>query len=263
MILEAFFLTASFMVQDAESVEPPPESPDAEVVRILEAADEATRSVRAVQYHATFYGTGSFAASQPVVEGTVLKAFTEKDDRFMLIASEGWSFAPGIDDEQRVRFRASFDGSVVRRIEPERRIAFEDDASRAGQVLGPVLRVNMREYGHPAPFEDEVNAKIQQLEGRTLVGDVLCDIVYVEYDIVPSQSARWYFGVEDHLPRRVERLGVRDDRAGAAVLTLTDLNADPDVGEEAFNLEIPDGFSRRRTGGPRPSVAPVGTGSGR
>jgi len=238
---------------------------DARVLQILKAADEATRALNSANYHAEFRGVGALAGRAPVAEGDVVKLRDAEDPELVMIRGEGWFFTVNQADRGAVDFIATFNGQKIVRLDPERQRYYESHGgANDGQVLGGAQNLNMREFGHPTPFEDEINARVQTLEGQTMVGDVLCNVVYVEYDIDPAQSARWCFGVEDHLPRRVERIDDDvDGKWGATVLTVTSLELNPEVDPAVFTLEIPEGYQQGRLGGPVPTSAPMGTGSAR
>ena len=237
---------------------------DSKVMQILKAADEATKNVKAVRYEAESVPTGAIAGREPVVRGKVLKS--AQNAPATPIFGKGWFFEPGPNGGRESNFIASFDGSTITRLNPDRKRFWQGSASGGGgqQILGPVINLNMIEFGHPTPFQDEIGGRVQDYEGQTMVHGVLCDVVYVEYDITPAQSARWYFGVEDHLPRRVERLRTVGDRQGARVLSIANLEVDPEIEEGAFTLEVPEDYERGRTpsAGPRPSANPVGIGGG-
>ena len=49
-------------------------------------------------------------------------------------------------------------------------------------------------------------------------------------------TIRWFLGVEDHLPRKIERIGVMySDRITGSILTIWDLRVDRGLGTEAFS----------------------------
>jgi peroxiredoxin len=128
-------------------------------------------------------------------------------------------------------------------------------------MLGEQMQIRMIEFVHPTPFQDEINAMTAVHEGRTTIDGVLCDVIYVEYQ-QEGQKARWYFGVEDHLPRQVERLGEVDGRPGAAVLTLRNLEAGGAPSDALFTLAAPAGFEVKKYAAPtattRPELIAVG-----
>ena len=98
----------------------------------------------------------------------------------------------------------------------------------------------MREFVVPRPFGDEVNGQLARHEGVKEIGGVPCDVVYVLYST--GADARWYFGQEDHLPRGVERLSPD----GNAILLLTNLDADPEIGDTTFRPACPQGYQEQK-----------------
>ena len=129
------------------------------------------------------------------------------------------------------------------------RVDFTSEAIIEGpanvQALQPLSAAIVQEFGHPTPFSnDEINAAAAVVEGTSFVGEVLCDVVWVDYGPNANNTqARWYFGKEDHLPRRVERLRSVDGRAGATVQTLYNLKVNFDVEESMFAIDRPEGFT--------------------
>lgn len=225
-------------------------------IAVLKAADDATVKVISVRYQGHFEGTGAQAGRQPVVHGTVTKGWASESDERMRIIGSGWFFvATGVQAAKTTPYKAAFDGRTIRRLDPEKKVVHEGTEA---SVLGPVVRLDMFEYGHDTPFNDELNGTVQIHEGRTLVGGILCDVVYVEYGFEGAMPARWYFGAEDHLPRKVERLLPVDGRAGALVLTLTNLEVNFEVTEKDFELHVPEGYTKAeaRSSGPILSAEP-------
>ena len=105
-------------------------------------------------------------------------------------------------------------------------------------LLNPLMTGVMYEYLIPMPFGDEMGAVSLALEGVENVGGVECSVVLVEYS--QGSTARWYFGVEDNLPRRVERLLA--DGGGSQVLELSGLETDAEMDPAGFVMECPQGY---------------------
>jgi peroxiredoxin len=102
----------------------------------------------------------------------------------------------------------------------------------------------MQEFGHDNPFGTEWRC-VSRYEGQEKVGDVLCDVVYVEYD-QPGIHARWFIG-PDGLPRKVERLAnvfpdFPIEARRVAILTLNNLDVNPSFTAENFRLKCPEGY---------------------
>lgn len=227
------------------------DGPDVDIAKILRQADEATRAVRAVEYDVEYYATGDYADRIPKVTAHVLarqgrRGFfahptNSNDDE----APSAFRFAGTLHATGVTRsFDVSTDGHHVVSIEMEsRRYVFGDDDAML--MVSQVKPLFMLEFFHPTPFHDEMTAREQRYEGVKKIGDVDCDVIYVAYQR-PFLDARWYFGREDHLPRRVDRILFRGtDPAGARVLSITNLNTTPTFDADSFSPPPPPGFDRR------------------
>jgi thiol-disulfide isomerase/thioredoxin len=88
-----------------------------------------------------------------------------------------------------------------------------------------------------------MEAGVADYEGRATVNGVLCHVLYVEYAAGPTgriQRERWFFGVRDSLPRKLEQLVVDDNgRYGAYVLTLSNLRLNVPLPNTTFSLTVP------------------------
>ena len=231
---------------------------------LLKKADEATKNVEAVSYHAKREGTGAMAARVPIAKGEMLIVKNLEDDNFPAKGhADGKTWNPGSRDA--TAFNVAYNGKNGYSLDEKTRTLTIAPADEGGaDLIGPGQNIFMLEFAHPTPFQDEINAELAEHEGQVIVGDVLCDVIYVEYGGMYGDSkARWYFGVEDHLPRRVERLNMVNDRPGAAVLTLTSLKVDPDYTSADLMIKAPAGYETKtyeRPSAPaRPELLAVGS----
>ncbi len=230
------------------------ESDAPDIQEILYLADEATRAVRAVEYDVSYYAEGEFADRVPKVQARVLARQARRgffahplsipnaeDEGPTCFRFTGTVHAPaGVSRS----FDVATDGKRVVSIEMEtRRYVFGD--SDAMSLISQVKPLFMLEYFHPTPFHDEITSQRQRYEGVKKVGDVDCDVIYITYQR-PNLDARWYFGREDHLPRRVDRIRFRDSRpVGERVLLLENLNPTPAFEADVFAPPPPPGFDQR------------------
>lgn len=210
--------------------------PSSHVYDVLRAADEATRRMRSVRYDAVLEGTGARAIRVPVTTGSVTLVRT--DERIPDVRVEGVQYAVRELQGEETAFLGVIKEGIARRIDHERRILIRGGSGLRSLDAG--FNLIPREFNHPAPFEDEMNAGNATLEGRAFVHDALCDVVLVQYDF--GARARWYFGAEDHLLRRVERIRPVDEEYGAIVLTLMNVETDIEVSPETFEVAVPDGY---------------------
>ncbi len=118
----------------------------------------------------------------------------------------------------------------------------------------------MQEFGSDRPFENELKGK-SRYEGQKPVGDVACDVVYVEYKTA-GEHARWFFG-PDHFPRRVERMSymfsdLPKDQQMKKTLTISNLDTAPKLAASDFRLTLPEGYKDHELKPPAPLLT-VGT----
>ncbi|MCB9856352.1 MAG: TlpA family protein disulfide reductase [Phycisphaerales bacterium] len=229
------------------------DGPDqADVQKILQQADSATRNVRAVEYDVEYYATGEYAERVPKVHARVLARQGRRGFFSNPLAGaeektpDAFRFAGTVDAPEGVRrsFDVSTDGRQVVSIETESRsyVFGNEDASPLITQVKPLF---MLEFFHPTPFHDEINGKTLRYEGVQKIGDVDCDVIYVGYQR-DYLDARWYFGCEDHLPRRVDRVRFRGTAPiGELVLEIHDLNTTPSFDADAFAPPPPPGFEQR------------------
>jgi thiol-disulfide isomerase/thioredoxin len=150
---------------------------------------------------------------------------------------------PGSDEA--VPFKVGTDGRNFFSIDDNERILYRGRVMNRAQPLAhPSVGLFMREFVHPTPFSDELNADSAEHQGVQEIGDVKCDVIYVVYSRNQGQ-ARWFFGQEDHLPRRVDRI-MRDGRQeGATVLVISRLQADPSLPRSLFRPKTPEGYAEK------------------
>jgi thiol-disulfide isomerase/thioredoxin len=241
--------------------------------KILRAAGRALRAVRSLTYEAEYLGTGAMATHSPVVTGRLSLSRLAPDNPLKArMAARGLYFHSG--EGRAMPFHTTFDGKTVRRLRPEER-ALVIKVLRAGdpaeRTLGFVTsffgggpyQLMMFEYLSDAPFEGLVEAPVVDYEGRAAVGGVLCHVVYVEHPANPEgqvRRERWYFGVKDSLPRKLEQLVVDDNgRHGAYVLALSRLRPNVSLSGATFTAPLPRGYASRPHRQPeRPALLSVG-----
>ena len=107
-----------------------------------------------------------------------------------------------------------------------------------------------------SPYRRELReATNWEAVGRETVNGVECDVVEVRYDMAKGESddtgriirtpgSKWYFGIEDRLPRRIERITDEGMISFSIILDITDLTVNPPVELEAIKIATPEGYSR-------------------
>jgi thiol-disulfide isomerase/thioredoxin len=224
---------------------------------ILREADQAIRKVQSLSYEASYQGSGSFSTHSPISSGRVRVSRLEATNPLKAKLSAQGDFLPtGSADAQP--FQVAFDGVTMKKVRPREKaviyktLAGNDPAERRlGVVTGffgwGAYSLLMLEYILDEPFKRQLSAPVVEYEGRTAVNGVLCHVVYLEYpDAKRTTRERWFFGVNDYLPRKLEQMATDDlGRYGANVLTLSNLKVNPLLGNGAFQIEAPKGYAIR------------------
>lgn len=224
--------------------------------RILREADQAIRKVQSLSYEAIYQGTGSFSTHSPTSTGQVRLSKLEANNPLKAKLYARGDFVPTASADVQV-FQVAFDGKTIRKIRANQKalvyktLAGNDPAERSlgfvtGFSGGGAYSLLMLEYILDEPFARQLSAPIAEYEGRTSVNDVLCHVVYLEYprDAKRTTRERWFFGVKDYLPRKLEQITVNDKgRYGAYVLSLSNVRVNASLGEWAFRIRLPRGYT--------------------
>lgn len=249
-MIDLMLMSAVLMMQD-----PGPESePESAGYTILLAAREAMQEVKNISYDAVFAGVGSRATRFPRVEGRVLLARSEY--RWPDLKIEGVRHA--VDRELQgvvTRISCAVKSNHLNRIDYDRELIASGAPSFRQLDGGGSIFV--QEFIQDVAFSEMTGSDIT-LAGRVYVEDVLCDAVY--FGEVNRDQVRWYFGVEDHLPRRIERLRTINNEIGGTILTLSNLKVNEELEKDAFVLDAPEGYPTRMIS---PAAAVGGVGVGR
>ena len=224
--------------------------------KILRLAEQAIRTVRSLTYEAIYQGVGVMATHSPVAAGKVsLSRLAANNPLKAKMAARGVFFPSGRDEAEI--FHTTFDGKTIRRLRQKEKalmiktlLASDPKERTLGFVTsffgGGPYQLLMLEYLLDAPFARQRVASVADYEGRAAVNGVLCHVVYVEYAASPQgrvQRERWFFGVKDNLPRKLEQLVVDDNgRYGAYVLTLSNLRPNVSLYNPTFIGQVPKGY---------------------
>lgn len=196
------------------------------------------------------------ATRSPVAHGKISLSRLPTNSPFKAKIAARGIFFPSGNDEVTI-FRTTFDGRTLRRLRPKERtlmvksLSESDPKERTLGFLtsyfgGGTYQILMLEFLLDAPLARQAEASIADYEGRTTVAGVLCHVVYVEDTSDPKgriQRERWFLGVKDNIPRRLEQVVMDDDgRHGAYVLTLSNLLASVPLQRFTFTAQVPRGY---------------------
>lgn len=223
--------------------------PDARV--LLQQAEQSMRGLRSVSYSARRWSTGSLALSTPDVRGRVAI------DGFSLGSEpSSWTFGlrgtriGGSDGVAHEFTTVSRDGTLIA-VRHATREVLEGHAQDADEVLpdgGEWMLTWLRHWSKlvSGPVLGDGTADVEWL-GRRTVGEVLCDVVRVDYNADQSLRHAWlYLAPADRLPRRVDvQYGTEGAEVGFAILELSDMQVNQAIDPGAFRWSLPPGFEAK------------------
>jgi thiol-disulfide isomerase/thioredoxin len=159
---------------------------------------------------------------------------------------------------ERVQFDVAWLANTVEFVDHSRQTAFEKTArdARRDRPFNIASGAKFDDFTTAKPFQRELASKKHTLEGREDVFGTECDIVMVE--LPGGMKARWAFGVEDGLPRRVERIitGIMEGRAVTEIQELRTEGADARLTPDLIRITVPEGFKEERPAAkpPQPTI---------
>lgn len=216
---------------------------------VLSRASDALRHVQTIQYFAEADRVGASATRYPSSRGSVKIQKLKVEDGSFRLASEGTTTDAG--SAGRRAFHCTFDDKATYRASPgvkgieRKEITSVAAKDRLGVVTGSLGRANydllMLDVFRHDPLQLERKAPKLDYEGRAGVSGILCDVVYLEYpngDGGRVARERWYFGRDDHLPRRFEGITIDDDgKYGVDRVTYSELRVNVPIPLSAFRIK--------------------------
>ena len=224
--------------------------------KILRAAGQAMSAANSLTYEADYRGVGAMATHSPVARGKISLSRLSPNNPLKAKISARGMFSPTGSDEL-VLFHSTFDGRTLSKLRPKERtlmvksLSDRDPKERSfGFVTswlgGGAYHLLMLEYVLDDPLARQAEAAVADYEGRTVVDGVLCHVVYVEYASDTKGRIlreRWFVGIKDNLPRKVEQMVISDEgRTGAYVLTLSNVVSNALLDRSAFTMRVPAGY---------------------
>lgn len=239
-------------------VEEKPAEPENEGRGYFERAAAAVQQAKAISYSYRSYAKGGMLES---VTGTV-----QAEVRLQRAAGgsvPGWRIhAFGVSTPVKgdpMNFDVAWLERTVEWVDQTAQKVIEKpllEGRRAKQVTTATL-ARLDDFTNPRPFQKELLAQSYTVEPRQSVEGVECDVILAAVNN-GRLKIRWFLGVDDHLPRRIE--SILDGRQGASS-KFTDLvnlrvSTSADVfGQSEMRVPVPDGFTEERTAPPAPRSA--------
>lgn len=217
------------------------------------------REAQSISYMMRTYAEGdSLAQTLPNLQSEVQMARSPGSGVIpgWRVRSNGSGMEPG--SMERLQFDVAWLGSTVEFVDHSKQTAFEKTTreARRDRPFNIASGAKFDDFTTTKPFQRELASKKHTLEGREDVFGTQCDIVLVE--LPGGMKARWAFGVEDGLPRRVERIitGIMEGRAVTELHEVRTEGADARLTPELVRITVPEGFKQERAAAkpPAPNV---------
>lgn len=209
--------------------------------RLLRDAADAIASAKSLTYTARAYGTDSMESMSPKTTAAVTMLRDESGTWLVRAKGSGQGRSGG---EQQ--FDVAWRRETVEFLEHKEKKVVERrprDARSGSLQIASSSRI--AELVAPSPYSTLFSSPQLQLEDRQSVDGVDCDVL-VATSGARKSKVRWYFSVEDHLPRKVEKIIEGDKIAGMMVVEISGIKAEketPTVTAEQVRIEVPADYS--------------------
>jgi peroxiredoxin len=219
---------------------------DPDPKEIIAKVDQTIRTIKTVSYKVRIWGEGDIQDRMSRVRANV-KAKDAGPERPPYFRIEGDARLPGSEEAQP--FRVILGEKQAMSINEKEKLCTVGDLPVgfdliADLIIEPTRSVIMHEFLHRAPFEDELKADSYRYEGQKTISGTACHVIHVTYAAAVAQ-ARWYFGIDDFLPHRVDRFVNAEGVTGARVSELIQLDTTPNFDEKTFAIDVPEGYQQK------------------
>lgn len=213
---------------------------------ILTKVDSTTKALKSISYKSVWYAEGEAKDRVPRTEATVMSVVDDKNEESFAGKKLNFATNASLGGEKRSTQVIS-DGVEAIRIDHIGKKFLKGKADAADAMVGGRPGWLMIEFIHPTPFTDELNADKAVYEGKKTIGGTECHVIMVTYAGGQGES-RWYFGVKDNLPHRVDRI------QQGTVLELSDVDPSPKFDAATFAAKAPEGYTEDK---PKAAAAPA------
>lgn len=219
--------------------------------RLILRAQAAFRRVTSMSYRGKQYANGQLASLLGSFEGTIrmLRRPTPSGSNVPFT----WTMnVRGSGSKSNTEFEATWFGLDVEWLDPkEKKLIQKNERSARSPILQSAKYLRVSELLGPEPFSRDLLATAFEIEDAKDVGGVRCDVVLVKSASQSGKQTRWYFGIDDHLPRRMDTItgaaGSNPTTVSFEFLDLVVETADqPGMNEDELRLRLPDGFTEER-----------------
>lgn len=241
----AFLIALGVVAASTRADEPDPKE-------IIMEADRKVAALRAVSYRVETRAEGIWKDRMPRFQATVsADAGAERWDPRVSSAPprlriEGVVKQPGSNESRS--FGMVLSGKEIMRVDPEGKTCTLGTWPEAVRLIGALPMCLLDEFLAVSPFSDELGTVPRRYEGQKTVGGTACHVIHVAYVTYNNgqREARWYFGIDDNLPHRVDRIFRSSQGHNTYVLELADINVAPKFDPATFAIRVPNGYEKKR-----------------
>jgi len=235
-------------------------------MEILARADSAMRSVESISYQAEHFTIGTIkygdkTALIPPSRGEVKLESLKADSAFGAKVAVDGIIVRSQPHATNSPFKVAYDGRRVRKLDSQKQTVYANEPDQTGQMLFVEAQdLILWAFTSDDRLERHFSADTVSYAGAAVVGGMPCYIVYEQrVGETLTTETWWFFGVDDYLPRKVQRryLGIPDQER-MEITTLTDLNVNPELEAATFVLKAPEGYEVKQYQGfgtPSPALS--------
>jgi len=207
---------------------------DADALASLTQASETWDRVDSFVATVHVFGTGTFKKAMPEVEGRIW--FLRTDDGWY---ARSFGDVTHFDTEAESKVTGNYD--LASTPAGSEWVDHEAREVRTGKAITHRANIVLRNLDQWLLDGNDLRAQLDAQEIASTkpysVGDTKCSGVLITE---AGEKERWYFGDDDHLPRRIEIVTV----VGSMVYEFTEVDTTRSLTTDSFAVEMPDGYTR-------------------
>ncbi len=222
---------------------------------VLEACKRAIQQAHAVTFRAKTFATDSLKSMSPETQADV-RMLRPVGTSNWVVRSTGSGSAKG--GGTPVQFDVSWLSVTTEFVDHDAKKVIE---KRSRDARGPFYQVaagtKPDDLIATNPLSKPLAATEITLEERSNVGGVECDVVRISTGASGRNVSKWSIGVEDHFPRKIEKIVASSAFSGSIVTEFSGVVVSPDaatIRPELMRVAVPDGYTQDRPPVPPPPV---------
>lgn len=239
--------------EESKDAAPAPAAEESEGKRLLRQSADAIKAARAISYSAKAYSTGALESLTPKADGLVkMRRVTGGAPEAWLARITGRTTKKGgkAGDGESLDFDVSYLGN--KRIEwadsKNQKIVEKPDRSAQSPIVQGAKGLRLDELFAANPYTRDLATATATILDRKPIGGVECEVIQTEFGERKNKT-RWYLGVADHMPRRVDRV-IEGAMASEVVVEATDMKVEtseePSISAASLRIPVLPGWTEER-----------------